>query len=1145
MEDLLKRLRAQDIVISLENSDLKVKFNGPGLPADLLKELKENKAEIVKYLCSLQSDGGEVSIPKAGLQDSYGLSSSQSRVYMLCQFEEANPAYNMPGAYVFEGELRPGALESAFRFLIGRHEILRTVFKEDDSGEIRQVVLPAGQWNFELEGRDLRLFPDREEKLKQEVQAALSRPFDLKAPLLLRACLYRIADDKWVCTYVMHHIIGDGWSLDILVHELSECYSAFVKGETPALKALRIQYKDYAEWQNRQLTTPAMRAHRSYWLQQLEGELPTLALQGDKSRPAVKTYRGGMAARRWEGGIAKRTKAFCQQQDATLFMGLLTAVATLLYRYSGQQDLIIGTPVAGRDHLDLEDQLGLYLNTLPLRCRIRAADDFRGLLAEVRRLTMAAFEHRVYPFEELVNELRPNRDMSRSPLFDVMLTLQNANIRSAAMQWKSGDLSVSEYGSREYRVSKLDLTFDFAEVGDGLQATLEYNNDIYDQRTAEHLLALLHRLLEAGLANPAVPVGQLDYLSEAEKQELIYQFNETRADFPADKTFIGLFGEQAMQRPDFPALKADGRELTYRELNERCSRLGWYLHNEYGIGPDDPVLLCLDRSASLLVGVMGTLKADGVYVPMDPAAPAERIRHALQDTGARVLLTDPAHAERMATIAEGLPVAIEIIDAGGCYASLSADYSTANQGRHAGSRGMMYIMYTSGTTGMPKGVMVEQGAYLNLLMYYRTTFFKQGEPINTFSVTNYIFDIWGLEYGLPLISGGFIELSGSDFDDLDTGGYSFIQMTPGLLSARYEAIRFTHPGLKLFVGGEALSGSLLKKVLQHELACVVNVYGPTETTIWSLNQVNTGDRFNLNIGRPIANTTAYILDDNQSLAPVGAVGELCIGGAGLARGYLNNPELTAIKFIADPYRSGQRIYRTGDLARWLPDGTVAFIGRKDDQVKIQGHRIEPGEIEAVLAGHEQIGSVAVAARINAAGEKELVAYLTGADALQTADLRTFLDARLPAYMIPARFIRLPALPLTPNGKLDRKKLPDPEGLELGTGIAYVSPRNKIEEQLVVIWQELLGKDKIGVKDNFFDLGGNSMKLLKMVALIRKTFGQKLSIAIAFRYPNIRSLSEYLAAGGQLAGGESNQSIAAAVEVMDETLSLLKENLNEA
>ena len=1145
MEHLLKRLREQDIVISLENNDLKVKFNGVGLPTDLIKELKENKAEIVKYLSDANAHPANTDIRKLDHQENYPLSSSQLRVFMLSQFEDANLAYNMPGAYVFEGDLKMETLEDSFNALITRHEILRTAFKEDELGEIRQFVCSTEEMGFKLAYFDLRKAAGQETMLKKAVQAELIKPFNLASLPLLRAGIYQVAVNRWVCTYVMHHIISDGWSMDILINELLVFYNAFAKRETVSLRPLRIQYKDYAFWQNQQLKEAALQSHRSYWLKQFGGDLPVLALPGDHARPIVKSYHGGTIGKRIDAGTSKGIKAFCRQQDATLFMGLLAIITALLYRYTGQEDIIIGTPIAGRDHLDLEDQIGLYLNTLALRSRFKGEDSFRDLLANTRKITLEAYEHQAYPFEELVNDLRLHRDMSRSPLFDVMLILQNANVRSAKLQQTFGDFNVSEYPFRENKASKFDLTFDFVEMGDELQATIEYNSDIYNERTAEELLSHLQRLLEAALAHPFMPVRELDYLSREEKQQLLFQFNDTGRILPDAKTFIALFEEQAARTPANVASIHEGQPLTYEELNEQSNRLGRYLRDVYEIGPDDLVVLCLDRSAYMLIGVLAILKSGGAYVPLDPGYPADRIGYVLRDTNAKVLLTNLHLEEKLKPIADGLRVSIECIDSNTFREKLSSAYEPSNPVIAGGPSNLVYVIYTSGTTGAPKGVMVEQYSYINLLSYYKNTFFKEDDPVNTLSVTNYVFDIWGLEYGLPLISGGFIELSGGEFESLDTGNYTFIQMTPGLLLARYDAIKFNNPRLKLFVGGEAVSDKLLARILSnHTIAYLLNVYGPTETTIWSLNQVNTKDHFNTNIGRPISNTTVYVLDNNRAPVPVGAIGELYIGGTGVARGYLNNDLLTAEKFIADPFRPGQRIYRTGDLGRWLPDGTIAFMGRRDDQVKIRGYRIELGEIETALQGYDGVDAAVVVVRIDASEEKELVAYLTGKEDLHASDLRSYLTEYLPAYMMPARYIQLPKLPLTPNGKVDKKKLPDPEGLDMLSGVAYLSPRNSIEEQLVSIWQKLLGKDKIGIRDNFFDLGGNSMKLLKMVMVSNKTFDKKLSVAMAFRYANISALSEYLNAGHNISAGESEKEMDMAVAVMDKTFSLLNNNGDE-
>jgi tyrocidine synthetase III len=1144
MELLLKKLRAQNIIIALENNDLKVKFNGPGLPPDLLAELKANKPTIVKYLADLNGQANNGDIRKLEQREHYPLSASQLRVYMLSQFEEANFAYNIPAAFVFEGQLDTDALEASFNAVIARHEILRTAFRDDELGEIRQFIAPAGEVSFKLDYTDVRNREDQDIMVKNAVQEAINRPFDLAVLPLLRAGIYQVADNKWVCAYVMHHIISDGWSMDLLIQELLLHYNAFVRGETPVLKPLRIQYKDYAFWHNQQLKGVALETHRSWWLQQLEGELPVLAFPGDKPRPPVKTYNGGTAVKRFNPVVTSRLKAFCRQHNTSLFTGLLTLVNVLLYRYTGQEEMIIGTPTAGRDHIELEDQLGLYLNTLALRCACRGESSFTDLLSHNRVVTLGAFEHQVYPFEKLVEDVQVNRDMSRSPLFDVMLILQNANVTSGGMQFRLGDCKVSDYPLREYCVSKFDLTFDFAEFGDELQTTIEYNSDIFYKSTIVQLLQHLEQLLQSVIAQPLLPVRQLNYLSAQEKQQLLIQFNNTEVAYPQNSTWVELFEEQAARTPDHVAVVCNGKTVTYRSLNERSNRLARYLRDACQLLPDELVVICVNRSEYMLIGILAILKAGGAYVPVDPEYPADRIEYVLKDTQAKAVLTNKTYEERLHDLTAGINIPVECIDDAGFLQKL-ADYEPGNLPAAAAPHHLQYVIYTSGSTGRPKGVMVPHSAYVNLLFYYKNNFFKEDNAISTFSVTNYVFDIWGLEYGLPLLSGGYIELAGSEFETLDMAEYTFVQMTPGLLLAKYETIQFNNPRLKLLVGGEAVPGKLIQKILGgHTIDCLLNVYGPTETTIWSINQVNTSDHFNTNIGKPIANTYVYILDDAQSPVPIGAAGELYIGGVGVARGYWNNPSLTAERFIADPFKPGQRIYRTGDTGRWLADGTIAFLGRRDGQVKINGYRIETGEIETVLHRFSGVNAAVVVAKTNNQDEKHLVAYVTAKDTLNVNEFRAWLASYLPAYMIPARIVQLAELPLNANGKVDKKRLPEPKEAGADAGPAYLSPRNQIEEQLVMIWQELLGDVKIGVNDNFFDLGGNSMKLLRMVMISNKTFDQKLSIATAFRYSNISTLAEYLTSGNTVVAGESDKAIDSAVAVMEETFNILNDSSYE-
>ncbi|MVT11418.1 non-ribosomal peptide synthetase [Chitinophaga tropicalis] len=1033
-------------------------------------------------------------IPAAPVQPHYPLSASQRRLWILSQFEEASVAYNMSGAYMFEGELHLESLEHAFNMLLIRHEGLRTIFREDSIAGVRQFILLPEETDARLVYQDLRGEQEQDKKLRQLIFQVTGRPFNLAAGPLLRAGVYRVADDKWIFAYGMHHIISDGWSLNVLINELLALYHAHTAGALDPLAPLRIQYKDYAVWQQEQLSGASLEEHRQYWLQQFAGELPVLELFPDNPRPAVKTYNGGVVHKALSKELTGGLRALVQEEGATLFMGLLAAVKALLYRYTGQEDIIVGSPVAGREHIDLEDQIGFYVNTLALRTRFQGTDSYRELLSQIRDVTLGAYEHQVYPFDDLVDELGLQRNMSRSALFDVMVILQNNTRRTVAGQ-RSDSLRISTYKENELPVSKFDLAFDFVESGEEIQARISYNSDIYSRNTIARLAGHLEGLIRSLVKQPAAPIHQLDYLSEVERQQLLVTFNRTGASYPGNKTLTDLFEDQVERTPHLPAVVYDGITLTYSELNEKANQLAAYLRDHYRVMPDNLVAIKLDRSEWLIIAILGVLKSGAAYLPVDPAYPQERIDYILQDSNCCLLIDEGELAK---------------------FRREEEQYSTANLSPAGTTGNLAYVIYTSGSTGRPKGVMIEHGTIVNTILSQREIFdIRKGERGLQFASAS--FDASVSEIFIIITAGGTLYIISDEAKkaplllekciieneiDIATIPPAYLKL---LKTERIRGLR------KLITAGEQAVYEQVADFTENGIC--FNAYGPTESsicaTIFRIDKGEAPDAHNIPIGTPIANTSIYILDSHSNLVPIGAVGELCIGGAGLARAYLNKPELTAEKFVPDPFRAGARIYKTGDLARWLPDGNIEFVGRKDEQVKIRGFRIETGEIGNVLQQHPEVEAAVVTVRVNADGEKELIAYLVGRQSLNALDMRSHLSRTLPVYMLPDHYLQLEELPLNASGKVDKKRLPSPEGLELSTGVEYVAPRNEIEEKLVQIWQELLGREKIGIIDNFFEVGGTSMKIVKLSKLASVALDREISVALLFQYANIRDLADYL------------------------------------
>jgi len=967
-------------------------------------------------------------------------------------------AYNIPVAIRIIGSLNIAALEQALTQLLDRHESLRTNFVSEN-GQPRQVIQVA-------------------------------RAFDL-------------AVNVWEHS----DIVSDGWSIGILFKELNVLYQAIDTENPIKLAPLEIQYKDYAAWQHQLLSdSENMDALRRYWQEQL-ANLTTLELPTDFPRPSIKTYQGANLTHKFNANLLAQLERVSRANGATLFMTLTAITKILLYRYSGQEDIIIGTPSAGRNHPDLHDQIGYYINTVVLRDHLASTDSFTDTLIKVKQTALAAFERELYPFDQLVEELNLDRDMSRSPIFDVMLVLQNNEYSDL----KLGETTLSVLPS-PFKVSKFDLTFNFMQYTDGLEMGIEYNTDLFKKETIERMVQHLELLITNVLANPSVVIGQVGILPKAERELIQHTFNQTQAGFPTDKTIIDLFEIQVQKTPDKIALVFGDRRLTYKALNEATNRVGHYLRATYDTQADDIIALQLDRSEWMIIAILGIMKAGAAYLPIAPDFPKARVAYMLKDSAAKALLTDTATHD----IASQFDIVVDNVQ--------SIEYKQSNRQPLTVNRqpsSLAYIIYTSGSTGRPKGVMIEHQALVNFLVSMQKEPGMEQQDI-LLSITNYTFDISILEFGLPLMMGAQLVLASSseqkDINSLksliEKTKPTFLQATPSLWSILLSnGMDSFHP-MKLLCGGEALPEQLAEKLLKAG-DTVWNMYGPTETTIWS-STLKLENKETISIGQPIANTDLYILAKDLTILPIGVAGELHIGGAGLARGYLNNPTLTAQKFIPHPFKEGERLYKTGDLARWLPDGNIAFLGRIDYQLKVRGYRIETGEIEEALLAHTAIRNAVVMGYKQEGKATELVAYLIAAPNATIPDieaLRSHLAKSLPVYMIPAYFVELDSLPLTASGKVNRKALPEPQAAQLASSTTYVAPRNQRETTLVGIWKDILQRETIGVHDNFFDLGGHSLKAIQLVALMQQQLQVHINLSVIFKYPTIATMAQQLEKGG--------------------------------
>jgi len=995
---------------------------------------------------------------------------AQERLWFLDQLEPGNAAYNISAAYHIRGLLSVAALEQSLNEIVRRHEVLRTTFVMED-GQPVQVIAPA--LSLTLSVVDSRKLPEtkREAEVQRLAVEEALRPFDLARGPLLRATLLWLGDEDHVLFLMMHHIVSDGWSIGIFNRELSVLYEAFSAGKPSLLPELPIQYADFAHWQRRWLQGEVLETPLAYWKQQLDGGLPVLELPTDQPRPAVQTFRGAVQSFVLSSDLTERLQALNRQEDVTLFTTLLAAFKTLLYRYTGQEDIIVGSPVANRSRVETEGLIGFFVNTLVLRTDLSGKPTFQELLGRVREVTLEAHAHHDLPFEKLVEELQPERDLSRNPLFQVMFAFQSAPAEALALR----GLAVTPL-EVESKAAQFDLTLSTEETRQGLKGVVEYNTGLFDGATIERMIGHFKVLLEGIVADAGQRLSELLLLTEAERHQLLVAWNDTRVEYPQDKCIHQLFEEQVERTPGAVAVVVEEEQLTYGELDRRANQVAHYLR-KLGVGPETLVRICVERSLEMVVGLLGILKAGGAYVPLDPAYPQERLTFMLKDTQTAVLLTQQR-------LVGGLPEHRARV------VCLDADWKTIgeeseeNLGAKVTDRNLAYVIYTSGSTGRPKGVMNTHRGIRNRLLWMQDAY-RLAESDRVLQKTPFSFDVSVWEFFWPLLTGACLVMARPE------GHKDSTYLVLLIAEEKITTMHLVPPMLQVFLQEQELeacdslrrvicSGEMLPLKLQERFfACLDaglhNLYGPTEAavdvTFWPCERESA--RRVVPIGRPIANTQIYLLDEYLHVVPVGIPGELHIGGVGLARGYLNRPDLTAEKFVPNPFsdEAGARLYKTGDLACYLPDGNIEFLGRIDHQVKIRGFRVELGEIEAVLGQHSAVQETVVLAREDIPGDKRLAAYVVPHNerAPAISELRDFLKKELPDYMVPSAFVMLDALPLTPNGKVDRRALPAPDTARPELEKTFVTPRTAAEEVLAGIWTKVLGLERVGVHDDFFEL----------------------------------------------------------------------------
>jgi amino acid adenylation domain-containing protein len=1028
---------------------------------------------------------------------------AQQRLWFLDKLEPGQ-GYNVPFALRLTGQLRPDVLERALGELVARHEVLRTTFSEDDSGKAIQLV--STTHNFALTVTDLSSLPAaaRETEALRLVIEQARLPFDLKTAPLFRATLFRLAVEDHVLSLAFHHSIVDGGSFGILLRELAALYEAFEKGAASPLKPLPIQYGDYATWQHETLQGERLEKLLAYWKKALQGAPAVLDLPTDFPRPPAQTFNGSHQSVLVPRSVEQALADLSKKQGATPFMTLLASFSLLLSRYSGQEDLVVASPISGRTRAELEGLIGFFVNTLPLRADLSGNPSFRALLDRVRENALQAYAHQELPFEKLVEELNPERNLSHNPIVQVMFTFDSAPPRPRAQM---GSVAIAPFRGAEGMTTKFDLSLNALQNKDGLTVGFTYNVDLFAPETVKRMLSHFCALLESVVANPDQPIANVDLLTEAEHEQQIVAFNATGQGYARDLCLHQLFERQVEKTPEAVAAADGNSSLTYSSLNGRANQLARYLQKQ-GVQPQTLVGICLDRSLDMLVAVLGVLKAGAAYVPLDPAYPKDRIAFVIEDSQASVLITQSSLFDTFrSTSARWVRMDAD-------WNSISSESDTTLQSLTTPD-GPAYVIYTSGSTGKPKGVEIGHESVVNFLTsMQREPGFKAEDTL--LAVTTLSFDIAGLELHLPLSVGGKVVIATREeagdgarlMQRLKDSQATVMQATPASWRLLLDAGWQGDSKLKILCGGEALPRELAEKLLP---GCgeLWNMYGPTETTIWSsVYRVQDCNWASAPIGRPIANTQMYVLNKNAHLVPLGVPGELHIAGDGLAHGYWKRPELTSQKFIPDPFSKtpGARMYKTGDLVRYLPDGNLQYLSRIDNQVKLRGFRIELGEIESVLAEHEAVAQAVVAVRESTPGNQQLVAYIVASQSRSdlSSQLREFLGRRLPSFMVPSTFVVLDAFPLTPNGKVDRRALPAPDFTDIGP---VLEAGNEVEHLLVGIWKHLLSIETVGVTNNFFELGGHSLLATQMVSRIRRAFQVELPLRLLFEHPTIAELAK--------------------------------------
>jgi amino acid adenylation domain-containing protein len=1029
------------------------------------------------------------------------LSFAQQRLWFLDQLEPGKSTYNEYGALQLKRLLNYTALEQSIQDILRRHESLRTIFPSVH-GKVYQRILP---WLSRHIARvNLQDLPpaEREVEARYLAEEEIKQPFDLAHGPLFKVTLFQLAEEEHLFLVIFHHIIGDGWSLGVFYRELATLYAAYCRGEPTTLVPLPIQYVDFAVWQQRWLQGDVLEEQLAYWVKQLEGATTVLELPTDHPRPALQTNQGAIYSFNISTALVGTIKELSQREGVTLFMTLLAAFQTLLYRYTGQEDILIGTTIANRISTELEAMIGFFANTLVLRGDLSGNPSFRELLKRVHEMALGAYTHQGVPFEQLVSTLHVQRDLTRSPLFQVMFVMQKAEWLDAEL----AELEVSSFALQSKRAT-FDLVLSIVEGVQDLHGSLEYSTDLFEETTIARLAGHFQKLLTQVVNQPDLPLTQISLLTEVERQQLLVEWNNARGDY-ARLGIHELVETQVARTPDAVAVVYKDEQLTYEQLNQRANQFAHYLR-KIGVGPEVLVGICIERSLEMIVGILGVLKAGGAYIPLDPTYPVERLTYIIKDAAAYGVLM----RQHFAPLLASSPSKFVYMDTDWSEIALE---SGMNPVSIVDSQNLAYAIYTSGSTGKPKGVLIEHAGLCSLIDA-QIRDFRIGTHSRVLQFVSFSFDVSVADIFMTLCAGAMLCLV--PLEDMVPGpalltllrerGMTIARIPPSVLAALpTEEL----PGLEVLIcGGESWSSDIVARWGARRR--FMNEYGPTETTICA-TMAECGADSSPTIGHPLRNVQTYVLDDELVLVPIGVPGQLYIGGAGLARGYLHRADITAESFVPDPFSAGARLYKTGDQVCYLPDGTLKFLGRFDEQVKVRGYRIELGEIEAVLALHPRVRESIVLVREDQEGDKKLVAYVVVKEmpAPSTSELHRMLKEHLPEYMVPSSFVLLEALPLNPNGKVNRHALPAPEYVRPELDEGYVVPQTTVEQKVAAVWQEVLQIERVGLQDNFFELGGHSFSMVQVHRKLQELLKPDLTLIDLFQYPTIRTLADFLTQG---------------------------------